>query len=209
MIYVICPTRERPEKFQLLLDSVLNTSTKATLIAYVDEDWYDKYPPSSDRYIRSGGKRTTPVEAMNLLARKFRSARIYGMVPDDAQFVTPGWDEYMIRSFDGFKNDIGVVSPHHNYGNYIDMPFVSRNWIDTLGWFAWPQMKHYCWTFSTGIFGEATEIVWPSESECHIEHTHDGTARMQLYSEDAVGFFNGFALGYRDCIVKLQEARNA
>lgn len=208
MIHVLCPTRDRPDKLLRLHGSMLDTSKHATLIAYVDSDQTDLYPIlAGNRLIMDSGPRVGLVGALNTLAHRHRGARIYGMVSDDSVFTAPGWDEYLIECFNGFRNDIGVVSPHHNFGNHCEMPFVSRNWIEAAGWFAWPQMEHYCWPYLTCLMGEATEIVYAEQNDFHLDHQHEGGPKLMTFESDAVGFFNHFALHCREPFQRLKAAR--
>lgn len=212
----MCPTRDRPEKFQRLAQSVLDTS-EAHVLAYIDDDqvplysklpwkkgFSDPYDPNVRVHLHYGA-RTSVVEAMNCLAQ-YRQFRVYGMMPDDAMMMTPAWDRWMLRRFDEFPNDIGVVSPHHNYGDYIDMPFVSRTWIDAIGYFAYPHMYHYCWTLVTGLLGEATNIVYATKEEMTILHEHVDSPNMEHYEGDASKFFNHFMFNHNRLINSLRAA---
>lgn len=166
--------------------------------------WIDNDDPSDygDRVRRES---KSNVDAMNQLVHEHREFDIYGMIPDDAWIVTPGWSKYVQETIDGFPNRVGVVSPSHSYGDYIDMPFVSREWVDGLGYFAYPHMFHYCWTLVTGLLGEATNIVYAPRDKFHIEHDHKDSPQMGHYGHDAKSFFNHFMLEHRKLIESLRR----
>jgi len=218
VIAVLCPTRDRPEKLRRLVQSILDTSVKVHVLAWIDDDqynlysslpWAKKFSDPYDPTVRIHfhyGHRCSVVEAMNNLAQLHREFRVYGMMPDDAMMKTPGWDRWMLAKFDAFPNDVGVVSPHHNYGDYIDMPFLSRAWIDAIGYFAYPHMFHYAWTLATGLLGEATNIVYATKDEMTILHDHVDSPNMAHYEGDCAKFFNHFMFNHRRLIDSLRAA---
>ncbi len=107
---------------------------------------------------------------MNKLVEAFPDYDIYGVCPDDCAFTTPGWDVYVQRTIDNFPGQIGVVSPKHNYGPYVNFPFVSKKWIQTLGFFAVPTMYHFCWDTALELLGEQTRLVTSTPQEMFMSN---------------------------------------
>src|SRR3990172_6160406 len=95
-VLIVCATRDRPGDFLRLARSFHDTSIHAHLMAYVDDDQSAAYqalelPPRVRLHV---GKRVGPIQAINWIVHSYRSGyRIYGVAPDDATFLTPGWDD--------------------------------------------------------------------------------------------------------------------
>lgn len=167
----MCPTRGRPEVFRHLASSMARTTERAQLVAYIDEDdpLADEYRTQVPRVEFVRGPRIGPVAACNHIAAEY-DYDVCGMVPDDAEFVTLGWDRYVDIMARKFKNQVGVISPHHNLGTHVDMPFVTRQWVEATGWFAYPKNFHWCWPTITSLLGEMTAIVHAPGDRFHIHH---------------------------------------
>lgn len=181
-IAVLCPTRDRPDGLRRMAGSVVGTSAKADVIFYADDDQYDLYHGIEKEDGLRGrvrdwyGPRIGPVMSCNRLVEKFPEYSAYGMVTDDSVLTTPGWDSWALETISMFPNRVCVISPHHNQGNHVDMPFVTREWINATGWFACPTMYHYAWPTVTSLIGEMTAIVHAPAQSFNIDHDYvDGT----------------------------------
>ena len=173
-VAVLCPTRDRPEGLDRLVESVRGTS-KADVIAYIDEDQAGMYAGHGSG-MQFVGERIGPVAAANLIVERLDGYDVYGLMTDDSVVTTPGWDGWLLDAISQFPNRVCVVSPHHNQGNHVDMPFVSREWIKATGWFACPTMYHYAWPTVTSLIGEMTAIVHAPRQCFNIDHDYvDGT----------------------------------
>lgn len=145
-IALLCPTR-RPDGLRRLYDSALGTcdSLNWRLYAYVDErdrglfDGRDFGPLARIVY----GRELVLSDYWNALAH-IAQGDILGMLGDDVEFRSQGWDtllgdvfgEYPDRilfafGWDGFRNET-----HGSHG------FVSRQWVDALGRFTTPDFSH-------------------------------------------------------------------
>lgn len=213
---VLCPTRDRPKEFDRLCQSVIATSTQADVLAYIDDDqpelyqpteWSKMHPYGTGRVRQHVGPRIGPAPAANALVKAFPGYDAYGMVTDDAIMTVPGWDQWLLDVIASFPNRICVVSPYHNQGNHVDMPFVSKEWIAVTGWFACPEMKHYCWPIVTGLIAEMTGI-------CHAGH-HDFAVfhkpKVEMVSlnrreQDAQAFFEYVSLGLPAVVQNIRRA---
>jgi len=205
-VAVLCPTRDRPERFQRLCDSVKATSSEAVVRGYVDEDQVDLYPPSNgQRFSWESGPRVGVVAALNHLVRKNPGFDAYGILTDDCVVNTPGWDYYIGEVMDSFPRRLCVVSPYHNFGNQVDMPFVSKEWIRLIGWYACPNTYHYCWPIITGLIGEMTAICHCPMTRFGIEHDlHVENKAAQV--RDAQPFFEFVSLKLPALVERIREA---
>lgn len=193
-VAVLIPTRDRPESFLRSVASVRRTS-KATVLAYVDEDQYDIYPVNGEveGAIIHVGPRIGPVASANHLVRQHPNFDAYGLITDDSRIITPGWDDYIMGCFRDFSRFM-VVSPHHNHGEHVDMPFVSRDWVEEVGWYACPEFFHYCWPIVCGLIGEMTAIVHCPKTEFSIEHDYEDGTNAQKRLSDNSRFFDYVSL---------------
>ena len=203
-VAVLCPTRNRPAGLKRLAESVRNTSS-ARIIAYVDED-QDKDYLGAEGVLMDIGARIGPVAAANLMAERYTGFEAYGLVTDDSTLETPGWDEWLIEALKQFPNRIAVVSPHHNNGNHVDMPFVSREWIDSVGWFACPALFHYAWPTITQLIGEMTAIVHAPEQSFHIQHDYMEGTYPDRRQRDYEAFYNYVSLRLPAVVERVRQA---
>lgn len=167
-----------------------DTSKSAVVVAYVDEDQSDLY--DSNRKDHNGsitnGPRVGSVASVNVLAKEVY-ADVYGFMADDMVITTPGWDEWVLDRVTRFPGEIGVIAPPYSvageYGHSVDIPFVTRGWVETLGWYAYPAMKHWCWPTVTGAIGVALDcIARPARSEFMIEHEHLEPMNLDAFRDD-------------------------
>lgn len=203
-IAVLCPSRDRPDGLRRLAKSVHTTST-ARVLAYVDEDQEDKYV-GCEADLVTCGERLGPVGSANLLADRYAGYDVYGLVTDDSIITTDRWDEWVSDCVEQFPNRICVISPHHNNGNHVDMPFVTREWIEATGWFACPAMFHYAWPTITSLIGEMTGIVHAPKQRFHIEHDYVDGTYPERRARDYEAFFNYVSLRLPAVVEKVREA---
>ena len=204
-VAVLIPTRDRPSEFLQAVKSVRVTSN-AHVLAYVDEDQADLYPVNGE--VEGAtihvGPRIGPVASANFLVRENPGYGAYGLITDDSRIVTHGWDQYVMGCFNDLHR-LAVVSPHHNHGNHVDMPFVSREWIDAVGWYACPDFFHYCWPIVTGLVGEMTAIVHCAKTDFSIDHDYDENANMSKREADNARFFDYVTLKMMGVVWPLRE----
>jgi hypothetical protein len=191
---VLIPSRDRPGLLVDAIRSVLDTSA-ADVLVYVDEDQWRGYQFAFRnlepiRVKGMYGDRIGPVASANALVKSFHGYDAYGLITDDSGITTPGWDQWTLEAIARFPGRIAVVSPHHPHGYHVDMPFVSKEWIERVGWYACPLMKHYAWPIITGLIGEMTGIVHAPESAFHIEHAYDPNANQDVRAKDYEAFFS-------------------
>lgn len=212
---MLCPSRDRPKQFLELAKSICNTTNHADLVGYVDEDQADMYkticesarPETRARMSVHVGPRMGPVAACNYLVEAFPGYDIYGMVPDDARMNANSWSEWCLSISKHLPNRIGVISPHHNQGVHIDMPFVTKEWIKVTGWFALPSVYHFVWPIVTGLIGEMTaSIVHAPEHSFSVEHDFTMPQNQVHRTADAENFFNFVANELLPIVYRMREA---
>jgi hypothetical protein len=209
-IAVLCPTRDRPEKFRRLWQSVMDTtSDKSTVVlAYIDDDQIELYrehlPPHG--FIAIVGPRVGPVAACNAIVERYHDHfDIFGILTDDCEVTVPGWDKYLAEVMEMFPKRLVVVSPFHNCGDHVDMPFVSKEWIDVVGWYACPDVYHYCWPIVTGLIGEMTAICHCPMQRFALKHDlHERVLMSQ--AKDAQPFFEFVSLKLPVSVERLRDA---
>lgn len=199
-VAVLCPTRDRPDGLARLASSL---GTRASLFAYVDGDQRDLYDNVvAENLSYCVGERIGPVASANALVQRFPDFDAYGLITDDAVVTTPGWDQWLLEVFRRYP--YAVVSPYHNMGNHVDMPFVSRQWIETVGWFACPACYHYCWPTVHSLIGDMTMIVHSGMNDFairHDDHVQDRAAQIR----DAQPFYEFVSLKLPPIVQRLRE----
>lgn len=168
------PTRGRPELIGRAVASVLGTS-QAEVAVYIDDDQFG-YDRISDRRVHwFSGPRRRVAPSTNWMIRQLPPYDWYGLITDDSEMRTIGWDRWL-----GGRSEL-VVSPAHNHGQHVDMPFVHRRWIDRLGWFAHPKMLHYGWPSVIHILAMSIPagLVYAGKDDWFIQHDQheDGPAK--------------------------------
>lgn len=207
-VAVLCPTRGRREGLLDTYRSLVETSTDAFLIACVDEDDRDTYKDIFEpRLMFSYAPRTTIVGALNTAFNTFHSFDAYGYIVDDSRFKTKGWDKWLEEVLDSAPGRIILASPDHSGGEWVNFQFVSKEWVSALGWFACPDVNHYCWDTVAEMLGEATAIRWAKNSEFFIEHDMLFNAKSQEdFKPDCEKFLWWCVGGRREAVKRLKEA---
>lgn len=201
-VAVLCPTRDRPEGLKRLAESVRLTS-RARIIAYVDEDQRDLYG-TPEGVLLVVGERIGPVAAGNLMAERFAGYAAYGLVTDDSILTIPQWDDWLLEVLN--KYPYAVVSPYHNNGNHVDMPFVSRKWIETVGWFACPAMFHYAWPTIASLIGEMTVIAHAGMNDFAIHHDYVDGTYPERRERDNTAFYDYVSLRLPAVVHRIRKA---
>jgi hypothetical protein len=203
-----------------MIDSVLATSTKADVRIYVDEDQAEDY-----RYVEVPwviGPRIGPVASLNRLWELNPGYEAYGAATDDCEFVTPGWDDWILETTKSFPNEIGLMAPWrdgtpHNegaieaFGTYIrrmDFPWATRKWTETVGWFAYPGAEHFFWDVLSEVIGWQTGIQYATSEQFVL--THDNLPTPDAYRKvlrDGVRCMQGIAFDVPVIIKRIQKAQ--
>jgi hypothetical protein len=197
-----------------MAESIVDTSD-ADIAVYIDDDQVDFYRDVGINWkARFGhrlkitiGRRIGPAAAADSLVKGFRNYDVYGLSTDDSIYRSKGWDKFVAGCMDNFPNHIGVVSAHHGHGPWVNFPYVSREWIDALGWFVVPGVTHYCWDTALEILGDATDIVYATKDQFEIDHMAEMTSSSPAIAhQDGQQFLLWAITLRREAILKLRAA---
>lgn len=163
-IALMCPTRNRINKLLTLISSLVCTiknNDNVVLVLGVDEDdpakKYYTYLKNNLPFIeivefQNNGKFLGLSTMWNTMAQKI-DADIYAMIGDDMAFMTPDWDEEIIKEFNnGPKDKIIMVhcndghrGPGNQYENVAPLCvnfFIHKNYINATGYFVEPYLEN-------------------------------------------------------------------
>lgn len=160
MITILTPSRSRPLLAQRMMTSAMTTAGRAIDIHF----WLNNDDPDLAQYQSflhpdqyTVGPNQSTSYSWNLMAEKARNDILF-LVGDDAQFVTPGWADIVVRAFDKFPDRIACVYPRVPTLSKKKCPHfcLHRNWITALGYFLPPHFYH--WYVDTWIREVAQRI---------------------------------------------------
>ena len=212
-VAVLIPSRNRPGQLEEAIRSVRDTS-EAHVLVYIDDDQHELYAElrneeANRSHGRTGfteGPRVDTVAALNTLVERFPDYSAYGVLTDNSVMKTAHWDSWLLETLDCFPGRLGVLSPFHNCGPYVDQPFVSREWIDVVGWYACPEFKHYAWPLVTGVIGGQTAIIHCREDQFAVFHDYVGGYWEAVYAEDCKALYHCLATTVLEKVDLLQRA---
>lgn len=196
-IALLCPSRARPKQYKRMVDSVANTtnSTWYSLLAVSEED-APSYHQDWSRLIVPDGMPT--VHKWNVLAHeamKDPDIKLFMLAADDIIFETKGWDEALIKHYEGLENKIHVYHLRDSRdSNGTPHPIVTREYIQAMGYFMPPIFLHWyvdTWTIdaamANGCFSHVKEFLLthakPSDTGPGDE-THNRIRRMGWHERD-------------------------
>ena len=206
-VAVLCPTRDRPDGLYRLANSVSTTSDSATVIACGDEDTRHLYDETRTDIRWHFVDRMVPAKKANYLVKTEREFEVYGVIPDDAFILSPNWDVWVLDTIRKMPGRIGVVSAMHN-GEAVNFPFVSREWIDALGWLACPRMENYCWDTVLQILGESTELVY-ADQRFMVQHDNPVSESILPFANDCMKFMYWVIRDRHEDLGKLFSAKGS
>jgi len=209
---VICPTRDRPDRFIKMAESVYKTTRNAAVLAYIDDDQKTRYARKvleSDvpMFHREYKPRVGRAAAINHLCDNFKEYRAYLLVSDDIEFIRSGWDEEVLMAMASFKDDIGVV--HLSTGipeGWVNWPCVSRKWLDAVGWFNPPNLKHYCQDTALQAMGQALNRIRYIEPPVLMHHCDVDKGGGEHYKYDVEQFLWFMAKDFGPALDRLRKA---
>jgi len=202
----MCPTRNRLNKLLTLISSLVTTikSKDVYLVLGVDEDdpagKYYSYLCNNIPFIKTvmfknEGKFLGLSTMWNNMAKQIDSD-IYAMIGDDMMFMTPDWDEQIIREFESGPKD-KIIMLHCNDGmrgsgnKYAGVPplcvnfFVHKNYINVAGYFVEPYMENtHHDTWPQIIFDRLQRTIY--RHDILIKHLHysETTGKMDSISNN-------------------------
>lgn len=210
-ILVVCPSRDRPDHLAQCVKSFLTTSEHAAMVCYIDEDQRDLYGdqiPWGPRVIKQVGSRMGSVHASNFMMHLYRGpCWVYGMVPDDSEFLVPGWDTYLLDYMRQTPNKVGLMVAAHDKGEIVNFPWVTRNWIDTVGWYYYPENYHSCCDTIVEMIGECSQtITFSDPTKFKMSHLQLPTMNHDRMRDDAFGFLMWMVNERRDIVRRIRAA---
>lgn len=162
-IFILCPSRGRPERFvQMALSALATTRSTERLTFVLGLDWDD---PDRGAYLdairRAGFGCAVVYDEMHkgvpAWLELLHDQAVIGpdVMPeagdlfmtgcDDVLFRTPGWDVLLDQAFDQWPDGLGIC--YTNDGRYRDKCehwICTRRWAEVLGYMAWPEFEHFC-----------------------------------------------------------------
>ncbi|HLC20937.1 MAG TPA: hypothetical protein VJM10_02360 [Candidatus Methylomirabilis sp.] len=222
-VLVVCATRDRPYKLGDLIRSLLDTSEKADLAIYIDDDQDALYPLDvPDRVRRHVGPRVGPCVSLNELVKAHPGYEAYGAATDDSTFATPGWDQWVLAQVDKFPGRVGVMSPFHraptpvmfsyvrpHIRTRMDFPWATRRWIEALGWFTHPDTYSFYWDVIVEVLGIAAGVIaYASEKEFEMDHDMNPSINGDKVSADAKAAILALAMETPGYLKRIRESMN-
>jgi hypothetical protein len=141
-----------------MLESFLKTSTHAEMEVRLDHDDAPQYAPVraefNTRIHFVVGDRIAHCPALNEMCRRNPRRTAYGLATDDSLFLTPGWDDWALKTAESFPNGVGAFAPFFGLKGRMDYPWVSRGWTEALGVYIPNDSKLYYWDIVMQILAE-------------------------------------------------------
>jgi len=211
---VLIPSRNRPGQLEEAIQSVRETSEFADVLVYVDDDQRGLYGPLAGDELKKKdgrvsfhfGERVDTVASLNALVEMNPFYSAYGVLTDNSVMLDKGWDAFLQETLDLFPGRLGVISPWHNCGLHVDQPYVSREWVKLVGWYACPDFKHYGWPLVTGLIGGQTVIYYGHQGEFSIHHDYVAGYWEAVYVADCKALYNCLATTLLHKVDVIQRA---
>ena len=229
---ILTPTRNRPEKCQRFIESI-KAKTKAhgrvELLFYVDDDdpSVKLYKQIEDHYTESFlrvkmliGPAKSVSKSWNDIAHMSNGDYMI-MGNDDLVYQTESWDEKLEDRLNILEDPYYMcwVNDDINGAKHCAFPIISREWFDTVGYFA-PGVFHFgyndTWVFDVakraGRFRYFGDILVKHLHFSHNPSERDDTTdrnrtqeKGNLYKKD-LGIFNTTGWQRQQDAEKIQKA---
>jgi hypothetical protein len=141
MISLLTPTRKRPQRLRAMIDSVLATAyMRPEILCYVtpEDDSYDPLVFPEVHFVV--GERLIMSDLWNALI-PHAAGNIFMLCADDVLFRTKNWDITVEAAFAESADKILLCYGDDGGPNgktFATLPFVSRQWVNTIGYFTGP-----------------------------------------------------------------------
>jgi hypothetical protein len=147
-ISILVATRGRPKLLRQMWKKCLSLADNpqnVEYILYIDDDdnetiemyhkmkKHDKYGGQIRAII---GKQKEMIGSCHCDCYKISDSDIIGIMADDCEFMTEGWDNMVIDAFSKVEDKILLVygSSGHRESKMAVTWFIHRNWVDTVGY---------------------------------------------------------------------------
>lgn len=193
-----------------MVNSALATSD-ADILIYTDSD--DRLSGNlkfeSPRVHHMRGNPQGRGLAVNALCDTFREYRNYLVVSDDITFIRSDWDVEVNDAMKEFPGRIGCVHLASEIKErYVNWATVSREWLDTLGWFNYPGCGWFCQDTIIQALAEALDRITFIEPQVLQHHVEQYDETMKRFEMDAIAFLWYMAKQFGADLKKLQSAGN-
>jgi glycosyltransferase involved in cell wall biosynthesis len=145
-ISLLLPSRKRPQIFSRMVKSVKDTATNPVeIVARFDEDDTESAKSAEqDGAIVIVGPRIRKITALWNECFDLCTGDICAQWNDDCVTITPGWDVMVEKAFAEVPDKIMCLYGRDVFGHgdrFGPHSFVSRRWIETLGFFIYPYYE--------------------------------------------------------------------
>ncbi len=187
-LLVIVPVRGRRANAERLLKSFAETTDNADLMFISDGDDQDTYRGMDwgDAFHAVLDPRTSVVRKLNYAAGACEGYGAYMSVGDDNVFVTPHWDAVMLDALADLGGSGWVYPDDRRRSDVPENWLASADVIETLGWFAPPEVDMYYPDNIIAELGKRSGLIRYCPAAV-VEHRHyticSETARDQVYIE--------------------------
>lgn len=183
---LICPSRERPQRFREMLESAMATAARPELLTVygvldADDPQFIGYNDVTGERVllMVQGKRELLSVAFQRGAEHalYDGADVLMMCGDDVLFRTRGWDDKVRAAFP--PDGLALVYPADGNGNKglhdgdvrCNHWFVTRRWIEVVGCFCPTVFEHFCSdTVPERIAKQAGRMIYLPD--VLVEHMH-------------------------------------
>lgn len=137
LISLLCPTRQRRDKFMRMCESAKATAGCDIEILSASND-------RRDTYAQYKFPDDTPtVHMWNILAERAKG-NLLMLCADDVIFSTPEWGKALLENYSKLENKIHVYHLLDSRdANGTPHPIVSREWVNAIGYFVPPIFLHW------------------------------------------------------------------
>jgi hypothetical protein len=153
MIALLCPSRARPDQCKRMVESINSTERTAVFLAMTadecEEFGYDRIKGSAFVCMFSMPDNLPTSHKWNWLAQTAmtdKTNNLFMLAADDMVFTTPGWDKAIIDHYnalpEGRKQHVYALRDSRDE-NGTPHIIVTREWIETMGYFVPPIFLHW------------------------------------------------------------------
>lgn len=172
-LMVMVPTRGRRVQCERLLESFRENTDNADIAFILDQDDEETYKDMEWGDALAGV--LTPRESLsgklNQTAAAFTGLYdVLMFVADDYTFDTPHWDTLMLDILEDMGGT-GMVFPENQHRPLPAIVMISSDIIRELGWFAQPQLKHYCLDEVWNFLGRRADLIRKAR-DVVVKHHH-------------------------------------
>lgn len=218
-VLVICASRGRPGHLEEAIGSVYETSTRADVCVYLDEDdaWRYERLGSMERGLRVlkviSESRRGHCRSLDRMVQENPGYSAYATTTDDMIYTAKGWDEWVLRVV--VESPICAIAPLLTspvgppvYGR-MDLPCLSGGWVELFGRFCMLDAEFYYWDIAIQVTAEhlgvarfAKEDEFSVHHKCLMESEDLTDAKEALKRKELAAFMDS-----RNTCVWMQDGR--